>query len=40
MFLVDEKGFKEAVEVTIGETMDGYVIIKDGLKEGEQVAVK
>lgn len=40
VFLVDEKGFKEAAKVTIGETMDGYVIIKDGLKEGEQVAVK
>ncbi len=38
-FIVDENGFREAVAVTIGDTVDGYVIIKDGLKEGEQVTL-
>lgn len=39
VFLVDSNGFREAVAVTTGDTVDGYVIIKDGLKEGEQVTL-
>ena len=38
-FIVDENGFREAVAVITGDTVDGYVIIKDGLKEGEQVTL-
>lgn len=38
-FLIDENGFREAVPVTTGDTVDGYVIVKEGLKEGEQVTL-
>jgi len=39
VYRVDEDGFREAVPVTVGATIDGYIIIEDGLKEGEQVTL-
>lgn len=39
VYRLDKDGFREAVPVTIGATVDGYVIIEDGLKEGEQVTL-
>lgn len=39
VFTINDDGFRTAVDVTIGETVDGYTIIKSGLKAGEQVTV-
>lgn len=38
-YVVNDKGFRRAVEVTIKDTVDDYVIIKDGLSKGEQVTL-
>lgn len=38
-FLIDEKGYRHAVSVTVKEIVDDYAIIADGLAEGEQVTV-
>lgn len=39
VYLLDDNGFRQVVPVTVGEVIDGYIIIKDGLKKGEQVTV-
>lgn len=38
-FLIDEDGFRHAVPVMVGDVIDGYAIILDGLKEGERVTL-
>ncbi len=38
-FLLDDKGYRHAVPVTIREVIDGYAIVTDGLNEGEQVTL-
>ncbi|MCQ5134368.1 hypothetical protein [Coprococcus eutactus] len=37
--MVDEDGYRSAVEVTVGDTVDDKTIFKSGLKAGEQVVV-
>ncbi len=39
VYTVNESGYREAVWVTIGETVGEYTVITDGLKLGEKVAV-
>ena len=39
MYVLDEDGYRDAVEVTVGDTVDDYTIIKTGLKAGEQVVI-
>ena len=38
-FLLDEKGYRHAVPVTVQEVIDGYAIVSEGLEEGEQVTL-
>ena len=38
-FLLDDKGYRHAVPVTIREVIDGYAIVTNGLNEGEQVTL-
>lgn len=38
-YVVNEEGYRNAVKVTIGDTVDNYIIIKEGLKAGEQVTL-
>lgn len=38
-YVVDDAGNRSAVEVTVGDTVDDKMIIKSGLKAGEQVVV-
>ena len=39
VYVLDEDGYRDAVEVTVGDTVDDYTIIKTGLKAGEQVVI-
>lgn len=39
VYVVDENGYRSAVAVTVGDTVDDYTIIESGLKAGEQVVV-
>lgn len=39
VYRLDDNGFRQVVPVTVGEVIDGYIIITDGLKEGERVTV-
>ncbi|MGN0394952.1 MAG: efflux RND transporter periplasmic adaptor subunit [Coprococcus sp.] len=39
VYVVNEDGYRKAVKVTIGDEVDDYIIIKDGLKAGEQVTL-
>jgi multidrug efflux pump subunit AcrA (membrane-fusion protein) len=39
VYLLDENGFRQAVEVQVGDVVDGYTIITDGLSGGEQVTL-
>jgi hypothetical protein len=39
VYVLTEDGYREAKEVTVGETVDDYTIIKSGLTAGEQVVV-
>lgn len=39
VYVVNEDGYRKAVEVQPGDTVDDYIIIKSGLSEGEQVVV-
>ncbi len=38
-YVVDEDGYRSAVEVTVGDTVDDNTIVKSGLKAGEQVVI-
>lgn len=38
-FLLDDAGFRQAVPVTVGDVIDGYAIILEGLEEGERVTL-
>lgn len=35
-----ENGFREAVPVTTGDSVDEYVVIKEGLNGGEKVTLE
>lgn len=37
VYLLDENGFREAVNVEIGDAMDEYMVIQSGLNEGDRV---
>lgn len=39
VYVVDENGYRSAVEVTVGDTVDDYTVIKTGLEAGEQVVI-
>ena len=39
VYTVNEDGYRNAVEVTVGDTVDDYTVIKSGLKAGEQVVI-
>lgn len=39
VYVLSEDGYRTAVNVTIGETIDGYTIIESGLTAGEQVTI-
>jgi multidrug efflux pump subunit AcrA (membrane-fusion protein) len=39
VYTINEDGYRTAVEVTIGDTVDGYTIITSGLTAGEQVTI-
>lgn len=39
VYRLNEEGYRTAVFVTTGETIDGYTIIEDGLSAGEQVTI-
>lgn len=38
-YTIDENGFREAVPITIGESIDGMTIIESGLSEGDKVVI-
>ena len=38
-YVVNDEGYRSAVEVSVGDTVDDYTIIKSGLKAGEQVVI-
>lgn len=40
VFVLDELGYREAVEVTVEDVIDGYAIISSGIEEGEQVTLQ
>lgn len=39
VYVLDDAGYREAVEVTTGETVDGYCVITNGLSGGEKVTL-
>lgn len=40
VYLLDDDGFRDAVRVTIGSTVDGYTVIESGLNEGDRVVIQ
>lgn len=40
VYLLDEDGFRDAVKVTVGTTVDGYTVIESGLQAGDRVVVQ
>ena len=39
VYTLDENGFREAVEVKVGPTVNGYTVIEDGLTEEDKVVI-
>ncbi len=39
VYVLDEEGYRTAVDVTIGDTVDGMTIITSGVEAGEQVTI-
>lgn len=39
VYVVNDEGYRSAVKVTVGDKVDDYIIIKEGLKAGEQVTL-
>lgn len=39
VYILDENGFREAIEVTVGQTIEGMTVIETGLSEGEKVVI-
>lgn len=39
VYTLDENGFREAIEVTVGQTIEGMTVIETGLGEGEKVVI-
>ncbi len=39
VYVVDEEGYRKAVDVVTGDTVDGYTIIESGVTAGEKVAI-
>ena len=39
MEVVDDQGYRSAVQVEVGDTVDDKTIITTGLKAGEQVVI-
>ena len=39
VYTINDDGYRLAVDVTVGETVDGSTIIKSGLTAGEQVTI-
>ncbi|MBQ8167426.1 MAG: hypothetical protein IJZ96_10385, partial [Lachnospiraceae bacterium] len=39
VYTLDENGFREAVSVTVGQTIEGMTVIETGLNEGEKAVI-
>ncbi len=39
VYTLDEQGFREAVKVTVGQTIDGLTVIESGLNEGDKAVI-
>lgn len=39
VYTLDENGFREAVSVTVGQTIEGMTVIENGLTSGEKVVI-
>ena len=39
VYTLDDNGFREAVSVTVGQTIEGMTVIESGLNEGEKVVI-
>jgi len=39
VYTLDENGFREAVSVTVGQTIEGMTVIETGLNQGEKVVI-
>ena len=39
VYMLDENGYREAVEVKTGEIIDEYIVIESGLEEGDKVVI-
>ena len=37
--MADENGYREAVAVTVGQTIDGKTVIEKGLEQGQKVVI-
>lgn len=40
VYLLDDDGFRDAVKVTVGSTVDGYTVIESGLQPGDRVVIQ
>lgn len=40
VYLLDDEGFRDAVCVTVGSTVDGYTVIDSGIEEGDRVVIE
>ncbi len=39
VYTIDEEGFREAIYVTVGQTVEGMTVIESGLEEGDKVVI-
>ncbi|MDE6025549.1 MAG: hypothetical protein K2G45_08855 [Lachnospiraceae bacterium] len=39
VYVMDDRGMRHGVEVTVGDTADGFTVIKTGLSEGDRVVI-
>ena len=39
VYTLDENGFREAIPVTVGQTIDGKTVIEQGLEQGQKVVI-
>lgn len=39
VYTLDENGFREAIAVTVGQTIDGKTVIEQGLEQGQKVVI-
>ena len=39
VYVLDENGYREAIEIEVGQNVDGLVIVEKGLNEGDKVVI-